>query len=219
MPQVSRPLLIALIAVVGFAGAWMTVLRKHAGGDSGGSGGTSTPAHSAPKAPGMTGLGHAIDRAHGAVADSAASAARTDGAVAQADQPATPAPDTAAPATAAPAAAKPAPAPAPAAVKAKPALRTPTAAPAGTTTVLLFAGGGADDAAARQVVRSIHMRHVKTIVAPLTAVSRYHDLLAGVQVTAAPAIIVIHPNRTAQQIVGLPDRDQVLQAIATRSAS
>src|SRR4051812_2433314 len=122
MPQVSRPLLIALIAVVGFAAAWMLVLRKHATGDSGAS--ATPPAHSAPaqtsKAPGVPGLGHAIDRAPGAVAASADSAASPTGAAAQASGEQTPAAAAPAPAAAAPPAAGP---PAPAVVKAKPALR------------------------------------------------------------------------------------------------
>jgi len=103
--------------------------------------------------------------------------------------------------------------------KSAPAVNTLAAAPVGTTTVLLFAGAGADDAAARQIVRSIHGPHVKTIVASLSQVGRYAPLLgAGVQVDAAPSIYVIGPNRSAQQIVGLPDRDQVEAAIASVSA-
>ena len=196
MPQVSRPLLIALIAVVGFAGAWMTVLKKHATQS------TAPP----PKAPGMTGLGHAVDRAKSAVNASQASADRAEKAAGQT------------PAKSAPASVKHvAPvrhvAPVKHVAPPKNTLRVPVA----TTTVLLFAGTGADDAAARQVVRSIHGAHLKTIVAPLSQVAKYAPMLGGVQVDAAPAIYVIGPDRSTQEIVGLPDRAQVEAAVASVS--
>jgi hypothetical protein len=195
--QLSRPLLIALIAVVGFAGAWMTVLKKHA----------STSAAPPPKAPGMTGLGNAVGRAKSAVAESKSSAVTAEKAAGQAPA-----------ATAKPAVVH-VKAPAPAKAKApapKPAPK-PAAAPVATTTVLLFAGTGADDAAARQVVRSIHGPHLKTIVASLSQVSKYAPMLGGVQVDASPAIYVIGPDRSAQEIVGLPDRDQVEAAVESVS--
>lgn len=196
MPQVSRPLLIALIAVVGFAGAWMTVLRKHVGQNAG-----ATATEHVATAPGTGGLGRAVQRAHGAVAASAASAVKAEAAAGQA-----------------PAVKAAAPKPAPAKVVARPVKPNVVKVPAATTTVLLFSGSGADDAAARAVVRSIHVPHVRTIVAPLTQVTRYAPLLGGLPVTAAPAIFVIGADRSAQQIVGLPDPDQIKAAIAAVSA-
>jgi hypothetical protein len=80
--------------------------------------------------------------------------------------------------------------------------------------VLLFAGAGADDTAARAVVASIHTHGVRTIVAPVSAVASYAQLLGGLQVTSAPTIFVIGSDHKAQQIVGLPDREAVLRAIA-----
>jgi hypothetical protein len=186
MPQVSRPLLIALIAVVGFAGAWMTVLKKH-----------PSSAAPPPTAPGAAGLGRAITHAKDTVATANHAAGLSNVRNAHVGSPTTVAPAAAAPAPAAP---------------------EPAAAAPGKTTVLLFAGRGADDAAARAVVRSIHGPRLRTVVASLSAVPRYARLLGGVPVTAAPAIFVIGADHTAQQIVGLPDRDQVLQAVAERSA-
>jgi hypothetical protein len=70
--QVSRPVLIVLLATVALAGAWFTVLRPKTDSGSG-----STPAATAP---GMAGLGNAISKANGAVAASEAAAKRSEAA-------------------------------------------------------------------------------------------------------------------------------------------
>jgi cytoskeletal protein RodZ len=76
MDQVSRPMLLALLATVGLAGVWMVALRPKA--DAGGA--TPAPAAQAPKAPGTAGLGRAIDHAKDAVGASQTSAAQAEGA-------------------------------------------------------------------------------------------------------------------------------------------
>jgi hypothetical protein len=192
MDQISKPFLVALIAVVGFAGAWMTVLRPKPGSDGGG---TSAPPVAA--APGTKGLGRAVDRAHGAVAASERAAKAAERAAGE-KAPAAPAAPVATPAETAPPAPKP-------------------AAPADVTTVLLFAADGPDDAAARSVVRSIHGPHLKVVVAGLDKVASYSDLLGSTEVDTAPTIFVIGPDHRATRIVGLPDREQVLQAVSVRS--
>src|SRR6476661_4669218 len=195
MDQISRPVLIALIAVICFAAAWMTVLRPKAA-ESEGSDPPAATKPAAPQAPGVAGLTRAVGKAHGAVA--ASDAASAAAAKAAPDQTAAAAPAHPAPAVtkraAARSAAKPAAAPAPAAPK-----------PAAKPTVLLFAGAGADDAVARRVVRSVRRPGVRVIIAPLSRVGRYHDLLGKYTVTTAPTILVIGRDRQAHVIEGLPD--------------
>src|SRR5881392_2712045 len=81
MAQLSRPYQVALVAIVLLAAVWLLALRGHS---SGGSESTSTPAPkpatstgpgspSTPykgSAPGVAGLTRAIQKAHGAVAQS-----------------------------------------------------------------------------------------------------------------------------------------------------
>lgn len=200
MDQISRPLLLALVAVVGLAGVWMTVLRPRAqgAGDSAAApvAAAAAPAQ-APSAPGVKGLARAVEKAHGAVAASKASAVATEGGrkAATAGSAASPAAD------AARAVDKPAPPVRPAAADSP-------------VTVLLFAGDGADDEVARRVVQAARRPGVRTIVAPIERVGRYADLIGSVEIPGAPTILVIGPDRQAQRIVGLPDAAQVEQALA-----
>lgn len=171
MDQISRPFLFALIAVVGFAGVWMMVLRPQA---------ADTAAEPAAAVP-------AAARAQGAVATANAASAAAANATTRAEVPPT--------ARAAPPAAKPQP------------------APVARTTVLLFAGSGADDAVARGVVRSVRGPGIRVIVAALTDVAKYQELLGAVEIETSPTILVIGKDRQAQRIEGLPDEAQVQQAV------
>lgn len=192
--------MLALVAVVGFAGVWMTVLRPQAQ-DGGGSAAPAPAATAASVLPG----GAAIDKARGAVAAGNAAAAKAQAATgdtASADHAAA-TPKTAAPKAAAPKAA------------------TKAAKPAGSATpadtrpiVLLFAGHGADDAAARAVVRSVRRPGVRTIIASVARVADYQHLTGTVAIESTPTILVIGPDHTAQRITGLPDRALVEQALA-----
>ena len=95
MDQVSKPVLIALAAVLVFAVAHFTVLAP------------KTSSGPAPQAPGMQGLGNAVGKANTAVAQSQASASRSEQAASTASGDSTAAAKTAKPATK-PAATKPA---------------------------------------------------------------------------------------------------------------
>ncbi|MFL5846946.1 MAG: hypothetical protein ACJ762_19870 [Solirubrobacteraceae bacterium] len=198
MDQISRPLLIALIAVAGFAGAWMTVLRPKAADESAAAQPAPAVTQPAP-APAQTGLGRAVDKAKGAVAASTASAQASEAAAGQAQAPAKPAVTTAAPQPAPVVTKQPEPAPVPK-VDTRP-------------TILLFAGAGADDAVARDVVRSFRGPDVHVIVARIGDVAKYRELLGSVQVAASPTILVYGADHQAQMIQGLPDVAQVQQAL------
>jgi hypothetical protein len=198
MDQISRPVLLALLAAVGFAAAWMTVLRPQ---DAEGGGDTAAaPAVAASTqpadAPGAGGLGRAVGKARGAVttADAASAAA----AAAAAGTETTPPPAAAAPATRHGHAAPPA--------------REPRAV-GGRTTVLLLAGAGADDAVAREVVRSVRGPGVRVLVAPIGDVARYKSLVGSVEIAVTPTILVVGKDRRAQRIEGLPDAVQLRQAL------
>jgi len=196
MDQISLPFRIALVAMLVFAAAWLTVLRPHAAADTGAD--APLAASSAPPtAPGAAGLERAVQKARGAAAAEGAA-----GAKAQAADPETP-----------PAPARPA-APAPAKPAAPARARPASAAAVQPKTVLLFSGYGADSAAARSVVRSVRGRGVRTIIASLAELDRYRDLVGTVEITSAPTILVIGRDRTAQRIEGLPDVAQVRAALA-----
>lgn len=189
MDQVSRPLLIALVAVVGFAGAWFTVLRPGSGGEG-----------PAPAAPGAQGLGRAVDGAKTA-ADASQRSAR---AAEQASGSATPA------------APRPQPAPAPASSRPAAAPKPrPVAAPV-VVTVVLVAGQGADDAAARQVVRAIGRPGVRVVIISPAQIPRQREL-AGVTIDTTPTILVIGRDGVAERLTGLPDPlalERSLRAVA-----
>jgi hypothetical protein len=184
MDQISRPLLFALIAVVGFAGVWMLVLRPQAEGGGDTAAPTPVAASTQPAAAPATGLGRAVEQARGAV--TTANGAAPAGQAAGAGAPVAPTEE---------------------------ARAVPKAATTGQTTVLLFAGSGADDAAARDVVRSVRGPGVRVVIASLNDVGSYQDLLGSLEIAASPTILVIGADRTAQRIEGLPDVAQVQQAL------
>jgi hypothetical protein len=219
--QVSKPVLIALVAAVALIGAKFTVLRSNDGG------GSSAPA--AATAPGQAGLQSAIDKANNAVGVSKQSATRSEQAAAAAS-------GDASGGTAAPAAkaskhavtkvAKAAPAkPAPVAKPAKP---LPKLAPgdksgpmladlaAGKVVVALFYNPhGSDDNAALRAVRAANRHHGRVIVhsIPIGDVGDYDAITTGVQVLQAPTIVVMGPNDKARTIVGYTEVKEVDQTV------
>lgn len=203
MDQISRPLLLLLIAVVGFAGAWMTVLRPQAAGVDQ-EAAIPAPVTAPAQGPASSGLTRAVDKAEDAAGASDASTAAKQEAVANAGQAPRAAPATTVPSKTPAAKAKPGGSPSAPAAK-------PAADP--KVTVLLFAGTGADDTVARDVVRSARRPGVRVIVASLRDVASYPKLLGGIEVSASPTILVIGKDRTAQRIEGLPDPAQVEQAL------
>jgi hypothetical protein len=215
--QVSKPVLIALIAAVALVGAKFTILRSNSGG------GSSTPASAT--APGQAGLESAIDKANNAVGVSKQSATKHEQAAAAASgdttggtaAPSTPSATKATPATPA----KPAPA-------AKPAKPLPKLAPGdksgpllrnlanGKVVVALFYNPhGSDDNAALRAVRAADRHHGRVVVhsIPIQDVGDYDAITTGVQVLEAPTIIVMGPNDTARTIVGYTEAKEVDQTI------
>jgi len=201
MDQLSLPFRIALVAVLAVGAVWMVALRPSSGAPATAPlptahHGAATP--SGPTAPGVRGLGRAVQHARDVAAGRPVGSAS---------------PQVAAPARAVPAAKPPTVAKAPSA--APPVAPHPrTASPHARPTLLLFAGQGADDAVAREVVRSFRGPHVRTIIAPLSRLALYSRLVGNLQISSSPTILVIAPDLTAQEIVGLPDRAQVQQALA-----
>jgi hypothetical protein len=212
--QVSKPVLIALAAVVVFAAAKFTVLRPKT--DSG-----STPA--VATAPGQAGLQSAIDKANNAVGVSKQSATRSEQAAAAASGDAAPA---AAPAKAkakATATAKPAKPAAIAPAKPEPKLEDGdrsgpilSALDNGKVVVALFYNPhGSDDNAALRAVRSANRRHGRVVLhsIPIEDVGEYNALTSGVQVLQAPTILVIGPDHKARTVVGYTEVKEIDQAV------
>jgi hypothetical protein len=218
--QVSRPVLIALIAAVALIGVRFTILRSNSGGGS-------TPAATAP---GQTGLQSSIDKANNAVGVSKQSAARHEQAAAAAsgDAAASASGGKAAPAkTARPAAATKSVKPA-AAKTFKPAQALPKLQPGdrsgpilrdlakGKVVVALFFNPhGADDNAALRAVRGADRHHGRVVVhsIPIGDVGNYNALTSAIQVLEAPTILVIGPSRKARTIVGYTEVREVDQAV------
>jgi hypothetical protein len=215
--QVSRPVLIALLATVALAGAWFTVLRPK---DA--TGGAAPPVATAP---GQAGLERSIDKANGAVAASKASADKSEQAAAQAAD--------GSGATSAPV--QPAKAKATAIATAKPAVAAAKPRPAlpelekgdrsgpilrnladGKVVVALFFNPhGADDNAALRAVRAANRRHGRVIVhsIPVEDVGDYNALTTGVQVLQAPTVLVIGPDHKARTISGYTEVKEIDQMV------
>jgi hypothetical protein len=216
--QVSKPVLIALIAAFALIGAKFTILRSNSGG------GSSTPASAT--APGQTGLQSAIDKANNAVGVSKQSAAKHEQAAAAASG------DTSASAsggTSAPSAtssAKPAAKPVPAKPAAAPQPKLAPGDKSGpilqnlsdgkVVVALFFNPHGSDDNAALRAVRAADRHHGRVIVhsIPIADVGDYDAITTGVQVLEAPTIIVMGPNHKATTIVGYTEVKEVDQTIS-----
>jgi hypothetical protein len=214
--QVSRPVLIALVAAVALVGVRFTIMRPK---DDSGSG--STPA--AATAPGQTGLQTAIDKANHAVGTNNAAVKRHEQAAqaAASGEAATPAK---AKATATPKAKPPA-----APVKPKPAAALPKLEDGdrsgpilrdldeGKVVVALFFNPhGSDDNAALRAVRSANRRHGRVVLhsIPIEDVGDYNALTTGVQVLEAPTVLVIGPDHKARTIVGYTEVKEIDQAVS-----
>jgi hypothetical protein len=210
--QVSKPVLIALAAVLVFIAAHFTVLAPKA--DSG-----SAPP---PKAPGQKGLETAISKANNAVAQSQASAKAAEKAAGQ------PAAATSTKGKAkATAVAKPK-------AQAAPAKPTPAAKPLpkleagdlsgpmlqdlanGKVVVALFYNPHAsDDNAVLRALRSANTRHGRVVLhsIPIDNVGDYNALTTGVKILQTPTVLVMGPDFKASTIVGYTDVDSINQAV------
>jgi hypothetical protein len=242
--QVSRPMQIALVAVVLLAGMWFTVLKpKPEGAVSAPAAATpaATPAadaSAAPAAPGTTGLANAVDKAKGAASTSDAANAKVQAATGDSSAAAKPSADAAAQPAATKAkptksvaagrkpgtkaAAKKAAAAQPA-VAVDPSDRLLAYLPKGKTLVILFYGKGADDAAARKAVHRTALKDQRMVSAyvPISKVGAYEAITAGVDVLTSPTVMVIGTNHKATTLTGFIEAATVQQAVgdARRSAA
>src|SRR4051812_14555974 len=209
--QVSKPVLIALAAVLVFVVAHFTVLAPK----------TSSGPAPAPQAPGQQGLENAIGKANNAVSQSQSSANRTEQAAAAASGD----PTASASKPAATPAAKKASAAKPAAAPAKPLPKLAKGDRSGpmlrnlsngkVVVALFYTPHGADDNAALRAVRTADRHHGKVIVhsIPVDHVGDYDALTTDVQVLQAPTILVIGPNFKARTIVGYTEVKEVDQMV------
>ncbi|MTD42928.1 hypothetical protein GKE82_01065 [Conexibacter sp. W3-3-2] len=226
MSQVSRPYQFALGAVLIFGVLWLLVLRPSdsvsAEPPLPGAPGAAQTAPAAGAAPGVAGLGNAVERAQDAVTTSGTAAAATQQAAAQASGEATPAPASpvSAPATDAPtstaAPAADAPAPAGQATPQDPSRPILDAVARGAVAVVLFSErNAADDREVRRAVRAVSRRdgRVRVVSAPIADVGRYEAITRGVQVLAAPTVLVIGRDRAARTIVGFTGTAEIEQLV------
>jgi|SRR5579884_593725 len=238
--QVSRPVQIALIAVVLLAAVWFVALRPKS--TSGGSGTPAPVTHPAtpsssgssggPNAPGVAGLGRAIDKAHGAVRQSQDNANQlqqhSDAVSGQGGSaPASGASTTPAPTTTG---TPPATAKAPSTSAKPPAPKTPPTptghgAPAiaaralaqhKVLAILFYNPGGADDEALRGAFRHLDTRNGKVVVlsAPVTQVASFTAVTAKVSITGSPEVVIFDHTGDAHTYLGYMDPDEVDNHIA-----
>jgi hypothetical protein len=208
--QVSRPLLVVLLAVVVVAASWMAFLRPRAV--------ESTTAE-------ITAPARVATQAAKAAAATDKASAATDAASNNVDESsAAPAPAAAVAKAAEKAKAKAA-APAPAAkpdepkkadadVKGQAAVLQ--AMDAGKVVVLLFFDKtGADDRAARDSVSDLNLRDGKVVVqiADVSDVGLYDSVTQGVTVTQSPTTMVISSDGKARVVNGLTDPTEVDQLV------
>jgi type IV secretory pathway VirB10-like protein len=208
--QVSKPVLIALAAVVVLAAAKFTVLRPK--DDS-----ASTPP--VATAPGQEGLTRAVDNSNRAVGVNNAAVKQHEKAATETTSPAKPATPAKAKATAAPKAAAPKPVAAkPAAPKLAEGDRSgpilEQLAARKIAVVLFYNSVGADDKAVLSAVRAADRRHglVKVHLMPIKNVD-YDALTTGVQVLQSPTLLVIGPDHKARTLVGYTEVKEVDQTV------
>jgi hypothetical protein len=219
--QLSVPYRIGLAAVAVIGVLWFVALRPKSAPDQSAGSTPAAQTQTHAQAPGVTGLGNAVDAAKGAVSQSNASAAASE----QAAQPASGDAAASTPsATTATASAGVSTAPAKTAAKppAKPAVAAdPSTAilaglgRRGVAIVLFYNPLGADDAAVRRALRGVDRfgGRVTVHAAPIAKVGDYEAITEGVQVLQAPTLLVIGHDKHARKIVGLTDAKEIQQLV------
>jgi hypothetical protein len=224
MSQVSRPMQIALGATLLLLAVWFVALRPKSQSGEEAAAPAATPAQTTPApvtgaAPGTEGLSRAIDKAHQAVttADGAGEQAAGNGAEA--------------PAATGGAAASGEPTRAAAkhggsggaGISTKP---IHTHGPVASVRAALrmhkaIAIGFVDSATAdsRAVDRELlHVSHFGgrafTLSVPLADIANYGFITSSVEVTVAPTVVIVDPQRHATTIVGAADRGEIEQRLA-----
>lgn len=213
MSQVSRPVLIALIAAFAFAGVWFVALRPKS--DSGSS--SSSP--SAHSAPGVTGLKRAIGKAHGAVSQAnrssgAAAPALPAAAPRTAATPATRAPVDPAQGTRAPA--KP-PAPAlPPATSPRDAIVQAALAAHKVVAIGFFNPGSSDDLAVAKALKGADSHHGRVLLmgAHIADLAQFGSITSKAGVFGSPTVIIIDRKGMAGAVTGFADQLELNQRIA-----
>jgi hypothetical protein len=213
--QLSVPYRIGLAAVAVIGVLWFVALRPKSAPDQ--SAGSTPAAQTHAQAPGVTGLGNAVDAAKGAVSQSNASATASEQAAQQASGDAAASTPSATTATANAGVST-----APAKTAAKPAVAADpsTAILAGlgrrdVAIVLFYNPLGADDAAVRRALRGVDRfgGRVTVHAAPIAKVGDYEAITEGVQVLQAPTLLVIGHDKHARKIVGLTDAKEIQQLV------
>lgn len=213
MEQLSLPYRIALGAILLFGVLYLFVLK--------GSGDAQTAAAPpAATAPGVAGLGKAVDKSNGAAATQSASDAATRSAAAAASGETTSAPATPAPAGAVGPATADSALP-PQAGKTADGGDDPSAPiladlKQGHTAVVLFAGTKAsDDRSVRRAVKRVDRRDGKVDVHTISIkrVADYEAITRGVDVLQSPTILVISKQRKARTIVGYTTTSEINQMV------
>jgi hypothetical protein len=266
MAQLSRPYQIGLAAVAVLAAAWLLLIQGHHETSTSSSSSapspahvSSTPAHTtapAKKAEGNAGeatgggsasslgaLGHAVEKARGAVATSKADEHKLAERSAQASSPTSSAasetkattPSTAAPSTAAAKTKTKTAAPTHAAAKPK----APAATHHSTTNVrqhtveaqlaqgkiaviLFWDSKGSDDRSVHGALRSLRgdkALKVAIDVAPAGQVASFGSITRGVQVFGTPTIVIVNKKGRAMILTGLQDSYAIAQAVREVRAS
>jgi len=227
MSQVSRPMQIALAAVLLFFAVWFVALRPKSqnGGEAAApapSAAQTTPAPVSGAAPGTQGLARAVDKAHQAVTTADQAGERAAGNAASTTGGA------AATRAVAPAQAR---AHAPARAHANRGAHVSTKpihthGPVASVREALrlhkaIAIAFVDSATAdsRSVDRELlHVSHFGgkafTLSVPLADLSDYGFITKSVEVTVAPTVVIVDPRRRATMIVGATDRVEIEQRLA-----
>lgn len=207
MSQVSRPVLIALIAAFAFAGVWFVALRPKADSSAPS---TSPAAHTAP---GATGLGRAVDKAHGVVNDSNRAQGVPHPIAPAATKPGA-APSAAAPAPASPGAAAPAKTP-PARYHGSVGRVERALAARHTVAILFYNPAASDDRAVKGLLDHVDRRQgrVDTFATPISQLSRYRPITAKVAVFGSPTVVIVDPAGQAGALTGFVDRLELQQRI------
>ena len=203
MSQISPPIRIVLVAVIGLMAAWMLFLRPKTEA-------TPAPAPAPATAPGVTGLKNAVDGAKEAGAAQEARDGKVQKATGEAGSAkgsATGAANAAKPGTAAPAET--------AAVKALP---KPVRAALNDNKILVlafFTPKSADDRAVRRELKSVSRWSGEVVVetADVARVSRYAVITRGADVDQSPSIVVVDRNEKARTLVGFQDSLAIDQAV------
>ena len=200
--QISPPIRILAVAALALIAAWMLVLRPS--DDTG-----TAPAPAPATAPGVTGLGKAVDSAKGA----AAAQEKRDAQVQQAtgEEAGTASKPAAAEAARKEAAAK--------VADAKPGdlpLPVLKAVADQKIMVLLFWNPkSADDRAVRRAVAHVDRWNGRVFVrsAPIGTISKYGRITRGVDVEQSPTVVVVDHHLNAEPLVGYVDTRTIDQAV------